>query len=552
MANGFLFLKTRFKRSNNFELWNLSHNKRINIENFINKSINFNLDFEEFKYDSDLRFIQFLNEGKELLIEQFQNNCWRAIIFSLEKYSVRENLVLKKTDKIPQSDAERIFFYKNKIFFQFKDNAMKYYDLIQKKFFIRKFKYFDRIIFDKHFGIFHFINFKNEMITWQIDSVEEYLIKFDLDFLLDETTISSNFFICAGSYYGGLINVNLKTNKTQYICYNSDHPKNSLQLNNKIFILDQQNDLTIWDLNLNKILQQKNIKVKKDEGLLLKEIPCTLKSIQLEKINFTNNSIVQFNYNDEFKQTSTKILPSKEISQEFILEKENYSLIFNTSNQTISLENSRCHWTINSPELIGPYSDITVCERLYQDYAFITLGALYRINLGNGEILKLLEFRKHDNVTCMRGDKDLLFIGMEGFRIFIFDLYKMQLLHNISTGHESPHSFIFCSQRNYLFVASHYDSSISIFDVISGKEIHSWEAHNSSLAKLFYLPDQNALCSVCHNNTIKKWGFTNFELLDEYYALPAMPDKGYKKGWAHIDKQGNLHGSIHHKEYFAK
>ncbi len=50
---------------------------------------------------------------------------------------------------------------------------------------------------------------------------------------------------------------------------------------------------------------------------------------------------------------------------------------------------------------------------------------------------------------------------------------------------------------------------------------------------------------------MKKWDYTTFEMLDEYYSLPAMPDKKYRKGWAHIDKNGKLNGSKNHKEYFT-
>ena len=548
MANDFLFIKTTKNESSEFQLWDFKQNNKIDFKDYIKKEINFTID------NSLLDSAQFICEGRELLIEQFQFNSWRIIVFSLDSLKVIENLILEQESSLPRPEHNRIFCFKNHIYYLHDENQLMKYDKSTKRLnclnlAFNKSEQIDSLLFNENLSFVYLFG-ENEILSLQLETGMQFLTKHELHHLFEESALFLGFIMYTSCFSDDLVRVDLKTNGRKQICYASDEVDCSQVLKDKILNFSDYKSVTIWDLKTNKVLKRKNFSFGNYRSIIFKELMESYNIFRFELGSSLNNSIKQLDYDENLNLLSSKDLPHFNVTQEFSLDADSKSLIFQNNYKTITYCDSTNHWTKEAHDFFNAKSYTNVSQKTHNGYGYIAKDALYKIDLGNGDMQRGVIFREYDSATSMLIANDFLFMGMEGFCIFIIDLQNFQVLHKISTDHEFSHSLIFCPKRNFLFVASSYCSEITIFDVLTGKLVQSWQAHERGLAKLFYLENQNALLSVSRNGSMRKWDYNSFELLDEYYSLPAMPDKNYKKGWAHIDRHGRLSGSIHCKNYF--
>lgn len=84
---------------------------------------------------------------------------------------------------------------------------------------------------------------------------------------------------------------------------------------------------------------------------------------------------------------------------------------------------------------------------------------------------------------------------------------------NLQTGHLFPYIMAPSPNSRYLATGGVYDKYIKIWDLILGKEIFSFAAHEDDINSLHYSPNGRYLVSASEDRTIKIWNAYDFTLL---------------------------------------
>ena len=106
----------------------------------------------------------------------------------------------------------------------------------------------------------------------------------------------------------------------------------------------------------------------------------------------------------------------------------------------------------------------------------------------------------------------------------------------LNSGHSAWINSLAFSKDGRLLVSGSFDHSVKLWDVSSGKELHTLSGHSDAVSSVSFSPNRDSLVSTSYDGTLKVWNPTDGALVCTFVPLDVSD-------WSAFDREGRFDGS---------